>query len=112
MMGGLYMDKEYEYFVVKCPCCCRQRLFDLLTDSKGIIVIKCQRCSSIIEINLANKRSMLITSEGFKNQTIKCPVCKKQRLFDIGNDISGIVKIKCRRCSEIIKINLERYILY
>jgi len=41
------------------------------------------------------------------NCVVKCPFCKKQRLFDIAYKSKGIITIKCQRCGEIVKINLE-----
>lgn len=101
------MSMKSNFIVIKCPGCNKQRLFDLEVNSKGTIKIKCQKCHSIININLEFKKVKVDTNKADWDMSIKCPLCNRHRLFDISKDAFGKVEIKCQRCSQIVEVNLE-----
>ena len=102
------MSMKSNFIIIKCPCCNKQRLFDLEVNSKGTIKIKCQKCHSIIRINLELKKAKLDTSVENRSMSIKCPLCNRHRLFDISKDVFGKVEIKCQKCAQIVEIDLEK----
>ncbi|PRR84557.1 hypothetical protein [Clostridium vincentii] len=42
-------------------------------------------------------------------QQVKCPLCGK-RLFDVEDDATGVISIKCIQCKHVAQVRLENQI--
>ena len=47
-------EEKAEAITVKCPCC-KQRLFDMSTNTDGFINIKCAKCNTVVSVKMHNK---------------------------------------------------------
>jgi phage FluMu protein Com len=47
---------------IKCPCC-GHRLFDLMTDTQGVIGIKCPRCKTVMAVRIMKKKISVVPSK-------------------------------------------------